>query len=75
MEREQQIMNVLLHNKGQIFGEDDIVKKIYVDLPEKLVKAAESNVNHHLVKLLKEDKVKKLDNKWQINEFDYIKSR
>lgn len=76
MEREQQIVDVLSNNRKQLFGEQDLVKMIYVDIPEKLVKAAEANVNHHLVKLLKEQRVRKLDGLWQINnQNDYIKSR
>ncbi|KAJ8952503.1 hypothetical protein NQ318_003299 [Aromia moschata] len=75
-EREQQIMDVLSNNRTQCFGEPDLVKMIYADLPEKLVKAAEANVNHHLVKLLKEEKVRKCDGLWQYNEPDtYIKIR
>ncbi|XP_018568623.1 beta-lactamase-like protein 2 homolog [Anoplophora glabripennis] len=76
MEREQQIMDVLTNNREQTFGEPDLVKLIYVDLPEKLTKAAEANVNHHLIKLLKEQRVRKLDGLWQISDQNnYIKSR
>ncbi|KAJ8966397.1 hypothetical protein NQ317_009629 [Molorchus minor] len=75
MEREHQIMDVLSNNRKQTFGEQDLVKLVYQDLPEKLIKAAESNVNHHLVKLLKEEKVKKHNNLWQYNEtHPYIKT-
>lgn len=75
-EREQQIMDVLSNNRERSFGEPDLVKMIYVDLPEKLVKAAEANVGHHLAKLLKEQRVRKLDGLWQINDQNnYIKSR
>lgn len=75
-EREQQIMNVLSNNRERSFGEPDLVKMIYVDLPEKLIKAAETNVGHHLAKLLKEQRVRKLDGLWQINDQNnYIKSR
>lgn len=76
MEREQQIIDVLSNNRDQSFAEPDLVKMIYVDIPEKLIKAAETNVNHHLVKLLKEQRVRKHDGVWQINnKNDYIKSR
>lgn len=68
-------MNVLSSNSSLTFGEEDLVKMIYVDLPEKLTKAAECNVNHHLVKLLKENRVIKENDKWQIKEFNFIKSR
>lgn len=67
-EREQQIMDVLSNNCQQSFNEYDLVKMIYTGLPEKLIKAAESNVNHHLQKLLKENKVRTINNRWQLKE-------
>lgn len=76
IEREQQILDVLSNNRKQSFGEHDLVKMIYVDVPEKLVKAAENNVNHHLLKLLKEERVKRYNNLWQYNDQNmYIKTR
>lgn len=69
LEREKQIMDVLSNNPSRFFGENDLVRMIYADLPEKLVKAAEGNVNHHLRKLLKENRVIQKDNMWQFNEF------
>lgn len=75
MQREQQIMDVLSSNGSSTFGEEDLVKMIYEDLPEKLTKAAECNVNHHLVKLLKENRVTKENGKWQIKQYNFIKSR
>lgn len=69
MEREQQILEALSNNRKQFFGENDLVNIIYVDLDENLVKAAENNVNHHLKKLLKENKVIYKNNLWQYNEF------
>jgi len=66
-QREQQIIDVLINNCKQSFSEYDLVRMIYLDLPEKLIKAAEGNVNHHLQKLLKEDKVRKTNSKWQYN--------
>ncbi|KAJ8934939.1 hypothetical protein NQ314_013098 [Rhamnusium bicolor] len=75
IEREQQIMDVLSNNRKQYFSEHDLVKIIYVDISEKLVKAAEGNVNHHLLKLLKEEKVKKENSLWQYNDKNiYIKT-
>lgn len=74
LQREHQIMDVLSNNSSLKFGEEDLVKMIYDDLPDKLAKAAECNVNHHLVKLLKENRVKKENDKWQIREFNCIKS-
>lgn len=57
--REQQILDVLQNNHMNKFTEEDIVKIIYIDTPEKLLKAAAYNVNHHLQKLLKENKVRR----------------
>ncbi|XP_019871229.1 beta-lactamase-like protein 2 homolog [Aethina tumida] len=68
LEREEQIMNVLSNNRKQSFGENDLVRMIYHDINEKLIPAAASNVNHHLNKLLKEEKVLKDNNLWQYNE-------
>ncbi|KAG5873923.1 hypothetical protein JTB14_030348 [Gonioctena quinquepunctata] len=70
MQREQQIVDVLNNNRLQTFTEEDLVRMIYTDLPEKLVKAAENNVNHHLVKLLKEKRVIRVNDKWQTNEYN-----
>ncbi|XP_030752483.1 endoribonuclease LACTB2 isoform X1 [Sitophilus oryzae] len=64
-EREQQIVNVLNSNQTQSFSEYDLVTLIYKGLSSNLIKAAEGNVNHHLNKLLKEDKVKIVNNRWQ----------
>lgn len=64
--REQQILEVLQNKPMISFNEEDIVKIIYIDTPERLLKAAASNVNHHLIKLLKENKVKQTKNGfWQ----------
>lgn len=67
-EREQQIMDILTNNRNQQFSEKDLVEMIYVDTPEKLLKAAEYNVNHHLMKLSKENRVTQFNNLWQIND-------
>lgn len=75
MQREEQIMDVLSNYSSSTFGEEELVKMIYENLPNNLAKAAECNVNHHLVKLLKENRVKKENDKWQIKEFNFIKSR
>ncbi|KAL1491659.1 hypothetical protein ABEB36_012222 [Hypothenemus hampei] len=64
-EREHQILEVLIENENQCFTEGDLVRTIYKGLNEKLIKAAEFNVNHHLQKLLKEDKVRKIHSRWQ----------
>lgn len=68
MQREQQIMAVLSNNSSLALSEEELVQIIYKDLPSKLAKAAESNVNHHLVKLFKENRVKKEKDKWQLKE-------
>ncbi|KAK5646322.1 hypothetical protein RI129_004786 [Pyrocoelia pectoralis] len=67
-ERERQIIITLKENPCQIFTEMDLVRLIYRDTPEKLWKAAAFNVNHHLIKLLKEKRVKQIENMWQISE-------
>merc|ERR1712029_89058 len=59
-EREGQILECLQQH-GPITPME-IVKKIYVDTPESLYKAAEKNVGHHLAKLCKEGKAKEVQN-------------
>lgn len=66
LERETQILNILSNNRLQEFSAEDIVKMVYIDTPAKLLKAAENNVYHHLQKLLKEEKVKCMGNKWSM---------
>ncbi|CAG9814038.1 unnamed protein product [Phaedon cochleariae] len=68
MERERQIMDVLNNNSSKTFKERDLVRLIYTDIPENLVTAAESNVNHHLSKLSKEGRVRTSEDRWQTNE-------
>lgn len=68
--REQQILDVLQNNPMNSFNEEEIVKIIYIDTPEKLLKAAACNVNHHLVKLLRENKVKQTKSGlWQHRDY------
>ncbi|XP_076270096.1 endoribonuclease LACTB2 isoform X2 [Rhynchophorus ferrugineus] len=67
-ERETQIMEILRCNERASFTEGELVDLIYQNLPKNLAKAAAMNVNHHLQKLLKEEKVKKLDSMWQHNQ-------
>lgn len=74
-ERESQIMQTLNSNRSKSFNEEDLVRMIYVDLPENLVKSAQNNVNHHLVKLLREQRVKKMNDRWQACDFNEVKSR
>ncbi|CAH1168301.1 unnamed protein product [Phyllotreta striolata] len=73
-EREQQIIEFLNSHRDESFDEADLVKNIYEDLPENLAKAAQNNVGHHLVKLFREQKVKKMNDKWMFKEKDEIKS-
>nr|CAI5864223.1 unnamed protein product [Callosobruchus analis] len=68
MERERQIMEVLNRNPMKQFTEEDIVEAVYIDLSQNLIPAACRNVNHHLMKLLKEGNVKHADNKWQMKQ-------
>lgn len=53
-QREKQILDVLIQNKGRNFTEMDLVEVIYKDTPSNLWKAAAYNVNHHLKKLVKD---------------------
>ncbi|CAD7090971.1 unnamed protein product [Hermetia illucens] len=53
-QREKQILDVLIQNKGKNFTEMDLVEVIYKDTPSNLWKAAAYNVNHHLKKLVKD---------------------
>lgn len=49
----------------------DLVRLIYKETPEHLWPAAAYNVNHHLTKLTRENKVKNIkidgENRWQYN--------
>ncbi|XP_034946966.1 beta-lactamase-like protein 2 homolog [Chelonus insularis] len=60
-QREMQILETLTdHPTG--LSVTDIVKIIYKNTPENLWPAASINISHHLQKLLKEQKVKVIDN-------------
>ncbi|XP_053602155.1 beta-lactamase-like protein 2 homolog [Plodia interpunctella] len=69
--REEQILDVLKNNASKQLNEMDLVKIIYTETPEHLWPAAAYNVNHHLTKLTKENKIKciKIDdeNRWQFD--------
>ena len=58
LQREQQILNVIPNRVEEAVSIGDIVRRIYVNVPEKLMKAAAVNVYHHLTKLEEEDAVR-----------------
>ncbi|XP_014362698.2 beta-lactamase-like protein 2 homolog [Papilio machaon] len=67
--RENQILETLKKNSDKQLTEMDLVRIIYTETPEHLWPAAAYNVNHHLRKLTKENKLKEIevdgDRKWQ----------
>ncbi|CAG9567482.1 unnamed protein product [Danaus chrysippus] len=68
-QREEQILETLRNNCDKQLNEMDLVKLIYTETPEHLWAAAAYNVNHHLTKLTKENKIKCVDRdgetRWQ----------
>jgi len=60
--REEQIFEALTES-GESLTASNLVKKIYVGLAENLLRAAEVNVTHHLSKLEKEGRIRKVDAK------------
>lgn len=68
-QREEQILEALKNNSDKPLTEMDLVKIIYIETPEHLWPAAAYNVNHHLTKLMKENKIKQLslngEHRWQ----------
>ncbi|NXH13265.1 LACB2 Endoribonuclease, partial [Bucco capensis] len=55
--REQQILNVLQKDGGKSYTSPELVKLVYQEIPDNLLKAAENNLLVHLKKLEKEGKV------------------
>lgn len=71
-QREAQILETLKKNADKEMNEMDLVKIIYIDTPEQLWPAAAYNVNHHLTKLTKENKIKCIhyegNKRWQYHQ-------
>ncbi|XP_068788635.1 endoribonuclease LACTB2 isoform X2 [Struthio camelus] len=66
--REQQIIGVFQKNAGKSYTSSELVKMVYQDIPENLLKAAENNLIVHLKKLQKEGKVLQEANfRWRNN--------
>lgn len=59
--RERQVMDALPETAADGLTIEGIVRKMYTDTPEKLLRAAAGNVFHHLNKLLEEGKVMSAD--------------
>lgn len=58
-------MEVLISSPKKLFSAMDIVNEVYIDTPKNLYPAAAANVEHHLLKLLKENKVKQIGSQFQ----------
>ncbi|XP_054156952.1 endoribonuclease LACTB2-like [Oppia nitens] len=67
-QREDQIVNVMVE-LGKELTPMEIVKIVYKDVPEKLHLAAAVNVGHHLEKLVKEQRVEKIDFNNQLSKY------
>ncbi|XP_022288500.2 endoribonuclease LACTB2-like [Crassostrea virginica] len=57
LQREKQILDVLEKNPNTSFTALEIVKSVYGELLPEIEIAAAGNVNHHLTKLLKDNKI------------------
>lgn len=70
-QREAQILDILRTHSNEQLSDMDIVKLVYADTPQHLWLAAARNVIQHLGKLVKERKIKKLNENeemlWQFN--------
>ncbi|XP_041969043.1 beta-lactamase-like protein 2 homolog [Aricia agestis] len=73
-QRESQILEALKEHSDKQLNEIDLVKIIYTETPEHLWPAAAYNVNHHLTKLTKENKIKFI-NKDGEKMWQYLSSR
>lgn len=68
--REQQILNVFQKNVGKSYTSSELVKLVYKEIPENVLRAAECNLLVHLKKLEKEGKVLREDSpnvRWKNN--------
>lgn len=61
LQREQQILSVIPQNPDDAVSIPDIVRLIYTNLSDKLIRAAAINVYHHLTKLEEENRVRCLE--------------
>lgn len=70
-QREIQILDTLQSHANEQLSDMDIVKLVYAETPQHLWLAAARNVNQHLEKLLKERRIKQLNENeqilWQFN--------
>ena len=64
MARERQILDCVQSHGSAGAASMDIVRTVYKDTPEKLWKAAQVNVEHHLQKLVEDRKVQRTENVW-----------
>jgi glyoxylase-like metal-dependent hydrolase (beta-lactamase superfamily II) len=60
--REKQVLDALPEDASAGLTIEGIVRKMYTDTPEKLMRAAAGNVFHHLNKLQEEERVMSADN-------------
>jgi ribonuclease/clavin/mitogillin len=63
--RERQVLDALA--AGAPFAPMELVKKIYIDVPEFLHAAASNSVRSHLKKLRNEGRVVEHDGRWSLN--------
>lgn len=74
--REKQVMDALPEDASAGLTIEGIVRKMYTDTPEKLMRAAAGNVFHHLNKLQEEQRVMSADNGdsvvyYKVNQLDF----
>lgn len=78
-QREKQIHQIFQSNPDEYYSDMDLVKIIYVDVPEHLWLAAARNVMQHLKKMQKEnviiEKREKTNDEQEIVKFKYNSDR